>query len=93
MESILPRQTCPNIDSVIKGILSAVKEAERMKRRFEGDSDEYSSFDHITYCLYGLDDIMEKLRSANADLRNIAENYIEKCQELESKLSEIESTQ
>jgi len=67
-----PKETCPDIDKVIKAVNEAYKRAGKAEDecvKYGSDCEHESIFSDIWYELNGLDVELEKLRSANDSLR------------------------
>jgi peptidoglycan hydrolase CwlO-like protein len=83
------RNTCPNIDSVIKSITDAMRIAR--------DADDLTlnqisdAFTDIYDLLDGLENQLEDLRSDNSSLRNWGLELEEKVEKLENELWELKS--
>jgi chromosome segregation ATPase len=83
------RNTCPDIDSVIKSI----REAMRIAR----DADDLTlnqisdAFNEVYYLLDGLENQLEDLRSDNSSLRSWGLELEERVEELESEIWELKS--
>jgi hypothetical protein len=83
------KNTCPNIDSVIKSIREAmtmVKDADDLT--ISQISDAFSA---VYYLLDGLEDQLEDLRSDNSSLRNWGLELEERVEELENEMWELKS--
>jgi predicted nucleic acid-binding Zn-ribbon protein len=83
------RNTCPDIDSVIKSIREAmtmVKDADDLT--ISQISDAFSA---VYYLLDGLEDQLEDLRSDNSSLRNWGLELEERVEELENEMWELKS--
>ena len=78
--------TCPDIDKVIKNINEALKECN-VRRRVESTTDELAErLSNIEWVLGGLEDDLEKLRTANSLLR---EWGIDEAQTVDARDKEI----
>jgi predicted nucleic acid-binding Zn-ribbon protein len=83
------RNTCPDIDSVIKSIREAmtmVKDADDLT--ISQISDAFSA---VYYLLDGLEDQLEDLRSDNSSLRSWGLELEERVEELENEMWELKS--
>jgi hypothetical protein len=83
------RNTCPDIDSVIKSIREAmtmVKDADDLTLSQISDA-----FSAVYYLLDGLENQLEDLRSDNSSLRNWGLELEERVEELENELWELKS--
>jgi hypothetical protein len=83
------RNTCPDIDSVIKSIKEAmtmVQDADDLT--LNQISDVFSA---VYYLLDGLENQLEDLRSDNSSLRNWGLELEERVEELENELWELKS--
>ena len=83
------KNTCPNIDSVIKSIREAmtmVKDADDLT--ISQISDAFSA---VYYLLDGLEDQLEDLRSDNSSLRSWGLELEERVEELENEMWELKS--
>jgi len=80
----LPKHTCPMIDK-LKG---AIERAFSLSDGEYPDDEESlkSLLRDIRYELSGGADALEDIRSANAQLRECAEGYMHRCDELESQV-------
>jgi hypothetical protein len=83
------KNTCPNIDSVIKSITDAMRIAR--------DADDLTlnqisdAFSAVYYLLDGLEDQLEDLRSDNSSLRSWGLELEERVEELENEMWELKS--
>lgn len=89
------KNTCPDIDKVIKEIRAALKAARDGKRMPDISDDAHRHFDDIETALWGLEDKTEELRSANNSLRewgieleNQLETAANQINDLENRLEE-----
>jgi hypothetical protein len=83
------RNTCPDIDSVIKSIKEAmtmVQDADDLTLNQISDA-----FSAVYYLLDGLENQLEDLRSDNSSLRNWGLELEERVEELENELWELKS--
>jgi predicted nucleic acid-binding Zn-ribbon protein len=83
------RNTCPDIDSVIKSIREAmtmVQDADDLTLNQISDA-----FSAVYYLLDGLEDQLEDLRSDNSSLRNWGLELEERVEELENEMWELKS--
>jgi hypothetical protein len=83
------RNTCPDIDSVIKSIKEAmtmVQDADDLTLNQISDA-----FSAVYYLLDGLENQLEDLRSDNSLLRNWGLELEERVEELENELWELKS--
>ena len=80
IESIIPN-TCPDIDKAISGICSAQKSISNGLK-----NEDMSFFEDAENELRGIEDILEKLRSANSDLREYAQRFLDLQDSLECTL-------
>ena len=83
------RNTCPDIDSVIKSIREAmtmVQDADDLTLNQISDA-----FSAVYYLLDGLENQLEDLRSDNSSLRNWGLELEERVEELENELWELKS--
>ena len=71
IETLIP-YTCPDIDKVIKYINSAQKAISRGLK-----TEDVSYFEEAESDLDGLEDELEKLRTANDSLRNYAQRFLD----------------
>lgn len=92
------KNTCPDIDRVIKKVSSAYKTAHTARCRSEKGTDEYDYFDSIEDDLMYVEGELEDLRSDNSSLRewgNDLEDQLqvaaEKIDELERKIEKLET--
>lgn len=83
----LPKNTCPDIDRVLKAINTAIELCD-----CELDTDNFNEIDRairilndIASELHGMDSILECIREANSTLRGAAEHYMDAFDELESQ--------
>jgi chromosome segregation ATPase len=83
------RNTCPDIDSVIKSIKEAmtmVQDADDLTLNQISDA-----FSAVYYLLDGLENQLEDLRSDNSSLRNWGLELEERVEELENEMWELKS--
>jgi predicted RNase H-like nuclease (RuvC/YqgF family) len=83
------RNTCPDIDSVIKSIKEAmtmVQDADDLTLNQISDA-----FSAVYYLLDGLEDQLEDLRSDNSSLRSWGLELEERVEELENEMWELKS--
>ncbi len=92
------KNTCPDIDKVIKSINAAVKYANEGLKTFEKYSEPYELCRDILYEIDGIDGTLEDLRSANdalrtwgTELEEEVENAANYINELENKIEELKS--
>jgi DNA-binding transcriptional MerR regulator len=83
------KNTCPDIDSVIKSIRDAMRITEDADDLPLGQISD--AFRDVHYLLDGLEDQLEDLRSDNSSLRNWGLELEEKVEELESEIWELKS--
>lgn len=84
------KQTCPDIDRVIKRIKMALKVATDGRRVFEKGTDEYAYCSDIEDELYGLEGELEDLRSANDSLRKWGDGLEDDLQKAAEEISDLE---
>lgn len=77
------KNTCPDIDKVIKELLSIQREAEYGMKEHERDTDDHQRYKDIEWPIDQIIDQLEDLRTANAALRDWGE-------ELEYKVANLE---
>jgi len=82
IETVIPH-TCPDIDKVIKSINSAQAAIGKGLK-----SDDRSYFEDAESNLDGLEDILEKLRTANDSLREYAQRFLNLKENIECILSD-----
>lgn len=83
----LPPNTCPLID----GIIVEINEAIRIAAKPYDDLEEAENAMHdICWALRDLEDMLEKVRYANATLRSEAVSAIEEVINLELELKEVQ---
>ena len=80
----LPPNTCPQIDSVIEEINSAIKIAAKC---YDSLDDAENALGDIIWALNGLEDKLEIIREANGDLRQAAEEENAAKEEAEKEVS------
>lgn len=81
----LPKPTCPMIDKLKARIEAAYKLADNVPDHYDGD-DLRELLKSIAHELWGEADALEEIRSANAQLRECAEGYMARCDELEAQI-------
>lgn len=94
------KNTCPDIDSLISDLDSIYDNLIKLSNQEEIDLQELKQLASSLYEQYsGNNSTLEKLRTANSDLRqwgtdwrDEAEEFEEKIKELENKLEEAEET-
>ena len=79
--------TCPIIDDLIKRINSIKKEIDCLYK-IDLEDDVKHSIVEIEDLIYGFDDSLEDLRTANSSLRNWAKDCIEEYDKLEKEHEE-----
>lgn len=77
--------TCPTIDSMIKSIKVAIKNAE-----YGIQNEDLTSFTDVISELEGLEDQLEDIRNANSLLRDWGEEQYNKVNNLESTIGTLE---
>jgi predicted nuclease with TOPRIM domain len=68
------KHTCPDIDSVIKGLKDIQTEAKQGMRDNDKGEDNYQRFKDIEWNIDFMIDTMEELRSVNSELRGYGED-------------------
>lgn len=81
----LPEPTYPLIDKLKARIEAAYSLADKVPDHYDGD-DLRGLLRSIAHELLGEADALEDIRSANAQLRDCAEGYMERCDELEAQI-------
>lgn len=77
--------TCPTIDSIIKSINTAIKNAEYGIKK-----EDLTSFTDVISELEGLESMLEDVRSANSTLRDWGEEQYQKVNDLEFNMETLE---
>jgi hypothetical protein len=82
------KHTCPDIDKVIDVINRCIKNCE--PKIGESEEDLLYRLDAIRHDLWGIDDILEKLRAANDELRQWGIEEADEVDRLSYYVSELE---
>ena len=81
--------TCPDIDKVISGIKDSISECNP-RYSYDNLEDANDALETIDNELYGLEDMLEELRSANSALRTWGEEMESEIIDLQSELDNQE---
>jgi len=77
-------ETCPQIDRAIKSVRDAYRYANKLPRHAD-EADLRSALESIEWELRDVEDDLEKLRRANAELRELACEALARVDELEAE--------
>jgi hypothetical protein len=87
------KNTCPDIDKVILNINRALSVASEGLKESEKRSNDWYRYRDIEGYLEVLEGELEKLRSANAALREWGESLTSELEEAAATINELESNQ
>lgn len=85
----MPGHTCPLIDKVIEFITDAEAYTEDNDFGKAKIEDLQALYDHIAEEGYGIKAVLEEIREANSNLRQLAEHYNEEAEKLEEQVQEL----
>lgn len=85
------KQTCPDINRVIKWVKSAMSEAKAGMDYDEATDDIKYSFNEIISQLEGVEDMLEDLRSANSSLRDWGDDCEAEIEQLKEEIADLEN--
>jgi len=85
------KNTCPDIDKVIKWVKSAIKNAEQWVKITDRNSDENDYFRYIISDIEDVEGMMEELRSANDSLRSWGEELTNELEIAANQIYDLEN--
>ena len=80
-----PKETCPDINKIIKAISEAYNRADKAEdncRKYGSDCEHEDIFSDIRYELSGIEDDLEKLRNDNEGLRSWGQSWKDLAKQL-----------
>lgn len=86
----MPGYTCPLIDKVIEFINDAEAYTENNDFGSTKIEDLQGLYDHVASEGYGIKAVLEEIREANSNLRELAEHYEEEAEKLDEKVTELQ---
>lgn len=85
----MPGHTCPLIDKVIEFITDAEAYTEDNDFGSAKIEDLQALYDHIASEGYSIKAVLEEIRQANSDLRELAEHYNDEAEKLDEQVQEL----
>lgn len=85
------KNTCPDIDKIIKLIKSAIKVAEYGMKNCDRQSDEYDNYKDIINNIEDCEGLLESLRSDNEALRSWGKEQEEEVENAANYINDLET--